>query len=674
MNNNRLQPIPTERKSKSSKNRKESWEFSSTELFRSEKIPNVIQPVLSWLENEFKDHFLIKTILIITMSAKEVDTVFIWSKELAPAVDLTQDFLKLINDQLRKFGLTTWFDEKPVGNKDPMLSGVSKAKTCIICLTEAFQKKVNSMNTDDACNAAFSSAVHRLSAKRVVIVSIDKKMNDVSSWKGRIAAEFATLPVFDFSDLYEKFAECRQVDLVTTEQKCHDIRDHMLKVNADKSIPAILTTKLEDLRPSTDSILWIQPFFDTIEKKLPEQIKNKFEVLDNLLLSHPFMHKHLQSLNYEAVFVKLLKFEERLELMEAFLLLLLEAQGCLIIPIFQAILNVLSDNLKKQEFLSVLCTPNNKGKIRIISILINVFQYFSDKVQRHNIREAFALKTTSFSLISALLENEAARNLLRSWPEKENMIFQVVDGKYVLHSSLILELCNMINLPQDWERVSEKDLKMLVSGLKSYKGNGAFVFEVCKTISFLLNDPSNRAAINNLDMTNILLDILAQELLIHNGIKNPHIEIKFEIIHKLNGVDLKKFLIHFTQELAVYCMHSLSKLLKFFEKNGLLYATNPGEAVKLMNRDAVVLKLRKYKLITDSNFFASTKELRDLFLTLPEKEIFAWLLKNAEKVQLPFDVPPPRSPQQQSRKTQNVPKSAQLPTPPSAAARIPVSY
>ena len=106
----------------------------------------------------------------------------------------------IINKELQKRGLVTWFDENEMeGNiRYKMAEGIDNTRCVIIFITKEYRDKVNGIDMKDNCNYEFTYAVNQLGSQNMIPVLMDKDMYNTRDWKGELGAALGSMLYFDF--------------------------------------------------------------------------------------------------------------------------------------------------------------------------------------------------------------------------------------------------------------------------------------------------------------------------------------------------------------------------------------------------------------------------------------------------------------------------------------------
>jgi hypothetical protein len=258
----------------------------------------------------------------------------------------------IVYEELTKLGLKLWFDKFDMaGNlRNEMTTGIETTNCVLVFITGRYQDKVNSLNPEDNCYFEFNYACFRLTSKRIIPVVMDPGMRDTKKWKGRLAAELATHLHVDISEVIEKHEANQGDDLLKT--KCQELYDQILKIkNSTFVVSASAVSEGEKFIQLTSRELdWIKPFFETIEREYHGNVVDELRAMSRTLSKYPILNKLLQSLDFDAILLKILGIQEnRTDIMASFLLLLPKAEG----DLFETILT---------SFLALFNDPENHGK------------------------------------------------------------------------------------------------------------------------------------------------------------------------------------------------------------------------------------------------------------------------------------------------------------------------
>ena len=96
--------------------------------------------------------------------------------------------VSLINEELKKLGFITWFDEEHMhGNiENKMARGIEDCKGVIVFITKRYESKVGGMNYSDNCQNEFNYAVRLKTRLKMIPVVMEQDMTDQGRWQGKI--------------------------------------------------------------------------------------------------------------------------------------------------------------------------------------------------------------------------------------------------------------------------------------------------------------------------------------------------------------------------------------------------------------------------------------------------------------------------------------------------------
>ena len=96
--------------------------------------------------------------------------------------------VSLINEELKKLGYKTWFDEERMsGDIDTkMVEVVEQCKGVIVFITKRYESKVGGMNLHDNCQREIKYAAIKKTSLKMVPVVMKQHMTDQRRWQGNI--------------------------------------------------------------------------------------------------------------------------------------------------------------------------------------------------------------------------------------------------------------------------------------------------------------------------------------------------------------------------------------------------------------------------------------------------------------------------------------------------------
>ena len=123
--------------------------------------------------------------------------------------------VSLINEELKKRGYKTWFDEDEMAGNiaERMSEGIEQAKAVIIFLTRKYYEKVNGKNALDNCKREFIYAVQRKTPEKMLVVVMEECMRDTRNWTNLFGFDFSSRLYVDMSkDLEDRNYLDQQVE------------------------------------------------------------------------------------------------------------------------------------------------------------------------------------------------------------------------------------------------------------------------------------------------------------------------------------------------------------------------------------------------------------------------------------------------------------------------------
>lgn len=130
----------------------------------------------------------------------------------------------VINSELKKRGLSTWFDENKInGNiRFKMAEGIDNTKCVVVFITKEYKNKVNGIDMKDNCKYEFTYAMNQLGSHNMIPVIMEPEMKETQKWKGELGAALGSMLFIDLSDenlsiseLNKKYDElCRRVKAI----------------------------------------------------------------------------------------------------------------------------------------------------------------------------------------------------------------------------------------------------------------------------------------------------------------------------------------------------------------------------------------------------------------------------------------------------------------------------
>ena len=96
--------------------------------------------------------------------------------------------VSIINEELKKIGYQTWFDEERISGcvVGEMAKGIEKTKGVIVFITRKYIDKVEGNNARDNCQLEFNYASRIKTRLKMVPVVMESCMVDTSRWTGPV--------------------------------------------------------------------------------------------------------------------------------------------------------------------------------------------------------------------------------------------------------------------------------------------------------------------------------------------------------------------------------------------------------------------------------------------------------------------------------------------------------
>ena len=96
--------------------------------------------------------------------------------------------VSIINEELKKSGYQTWFDEERISScvVGEMAEGIEKTKGVIVFITREYIDKVKGNNAKDNCQLEFKYASRIQTRLKMVAVVMESCMVDTSRWTGPV--------------------------------------------------------------------------------------------------------------------------------------------------------------------------------------------------------------------------------------------------------------------------------------------------------------------------------------------------------------------------------------------------------------------------------------------------------------------------------------------------------
>jgi hypothetical protein len=145
-----------------------------------------------------------------------------------------------LNDELRKRGISTWFDsERLTGDiMEQILVGVDRTQLVAVCLTKRYMDKVAKPPSAkvDYCQVEFKYALRRKGPERMLLIVMEPEMRDSALWFGPVAGILGDMLFVDYSsdDLLQTAAE-QIANLVSSRLK--DLGLDAVEVTGNQIVP-----------------------------------------------------------------------------------------------------------------------------------------------------------------------------------------------------------------------------------------------------------------------------------------------------------------------------------------------------------------------------------------------------------------------------------------------------
>jgi hypothetical protein len=394
----------------------------------------------------------------------------------------------IVYEELTKLGLNLWFDKVDMaGNlRNQMTTGIESTNCVLVFITGRYQEKVNSLDPEDNCYFEFNYACFRLTSKRIIPVVMDPEMKNTKKWKGRLAAELATHLYVDMSEAIEKHEANQGDDLL--KARSLEIRDQIMKVKSSSfTIPASAVSEGEKfIQLASKELDWIKTFFETIEKQFHGNVMNHLHAMSHKLPKYPIMNKLLQSLDFDAILLKILRIQKNgKKIMSSFLLLLPIAHGGLIDTIISSFFTLINDPECHEEFLNLLI------ELEFHEIMEYLYQNLDEKTGRDTILK-IKLRIKVYNLVMFLCSNpENKRIFLKpEWnllQERDDEIIASVPFLQLVCADILVLSKDETLEKDDFNRLDDDLLKLLIDGWSKFGKDGDIELMklICKSLRFL---------------------------------------------------------------------------------------------------------------------------------------------------------------------------------------------
>ena len=130
------------------------------------------------------------------------------------------DRVSFINQELKKRGYKTWFDEDEMAGNiaERMSEGIENTKAVIVFLTREYYEKVNGKNDLDNCKREFNYAVQRRTPAKMLVVVMEECMRDTGTWTKLVGFDFSSRLYVDMSeDLEDRNYLHKQMESLQTQ-------------------------------------------------------------------------------------------------------------------------------------------------------------------------------------------------------------------------------------------------------------------------------------------------------------------------------------------------------------------------------------------------------------------------------------------------------------------------
>jgi hypothetical protein len=485
--------------------------------------------------------------------------------------------VKTIYTILEGVGTNLWFDEEKMELDDmrnQMTLAIENTNCLVAFITERYQKKVNSMDSNDACYFEFNFACIKLSNHRIIPVVMEKSMLNQKKWKGRLAAELGNHLFVDMTEAMEKVGADPSDDALL-KKKCQRIHDRVMKIKNSPFFPADASSSGEDgekFIQLTKQLDWIQGFFDQMETKLPGTVILKMNQITDLLSSQSTTNRLLQSLDYEFIIMKIFTMKgsaavnpssllaskkkdnnkKNIDIMKAFLLILSEGESELILTILTTLNHLLvrdrfiRDNNSNVSFLDFLTSC---GILEIIEFL---FDNLSLKSRGNKVVE-FQLMSSVCRMTKLLAGNEENRNTFLEWEVLSKSAIEQGDNigvwRLIISGRCVKELCQLIISSEasrtgsyyEWDNMDEDGLITLRDCLLDQLTDPEVTDCLLSAFVILVKDEANNEKLGSLEISQLLVKLLKQYGMDTESVgddpKKKHEEMVIKVFEILNVVE-----------------------------------------------------------------------------------------------------------------------------------------
>jgi hypothetical protein len=475
---------------------------------------------------------------------------------------------------LKDMGTNLWFDGERMELDDmrnQMTLAIESTRCLVAFITERYQKKVNSMDSSDACYFEFNFAC--LKRHRIIPVVMEKSMLNQKKWKGRLAAELGNHLFVDITEAMEKVGVDPSDDALL-KQKCQKIHDRVMKIKNSPFSPADASSSVEDgerFIQLTKQLDWIQGFFDQMETKLPGTVILKMNQITDLLSSQSTTNRLLQSLDYEFIIMKIFTMKgsaavnpssllaskkkdnnkKNIDIMKAFLLILSEGESELILTILTTLNRLLvrdqlPDSSTTCSFLDFLTSCG------ILEITEFLFDNLSLKSRGNKVVE-FQLMSAVCRMTKLLAGNEENRNTFLDWDVLSKSAIQQGDNveisTLIISGRCVKKLCQFIISSEasrtgsyyEWDNVDEDGLITLRDCLQDQLTDPEVTDYLLSALTILVKDEANNEKLGSLEISQLLVKVLKKYGMDTESVgddpKKKHEEMIINVFEILNIVE-----------------------------------------------------------------------------------------------------------------------------------------
>ena len=113
--------------------------------------------------------------------------------------------MRLINNALKKRGITTWFDDEKMRGDIvmQMTGGIDDSLTTIVFITESYIEKVSGKaqrGGNDNCKVEFDYSIKRKGVENMISVIMEPDCANTSTWTGGVGGYLSSKLFYDFTD------------------------------------------------------------------------------------------------------------------------------------------------------------------------------------------------------------------------------------------------------------------------------------------------------------------------------------------------------------------------------------------------------------------------------------------------------------------------------------------